>query len=99
MPLSGIRRLHQSSGDFIASYSINGNAVIWLDYASPQEIGLQIQQYESLISKLQTYDVLKVTLNANPDALRVKDSIHDKEARRETAEERNEKRFEKLSSA
>jgi hypothetical protein len=96
LPLSCIERLNQSSGDFIASYSIEGNAVIWLDYTDPRKIRLQIQEFESLLSKLQTYDVVKITLNANPETLRAHDARNE-EGKRETTEERNEKRLEKLS--
>jgi len=96
LPLTCIECFQQTSGDFIASYSIQGNAIIWLDYASPRELRVQVQEFESLLAKLQTYDVVKITLNANPDTLRARDSIN-KEGKRETTEERNTKRLQKLS--
>jgi hypothetical protein len=96
LPLKCIKRRHESSGEFIASYSVKGPAVIWLDYTSPKEIRLQVQEYESLISRLQMNDVVKITLNANPEALRAR-TIVDEAGKRETTEERNVKRLQKLS--
>jgi len=97
LPLRCIERRNEKSGDFIASYSIEGQAVIWLDYASPREIRIQVEEFESLIAKLQTHDILKITVNANPETLRARDSIDDS-GRRETAGVRNEKRLAKLSA-
>lgn len=58
-----------SSGNFIDSYSIDGNAIIWLDYASPKLLGDQVREFSSLITKLRSYDILKITINANPVCL------------------------------
>lgn len=96
LPLSCIKCTHQTSADFVASYSVKGNAVIWLDYASPKDVRIQVQEFESLLSKLLTYDVVKITLNANPDTLRRHDAV-DENGKRETVEERNRKRLKKLS--
>lgn len=96
LPLSCIKCTHQSSGQFIGSYSIKGNAAIWLDYASASEHRIQIQEFESLLPKLQTYDVVKITLNTNPEVLRSRDSMN-AQGKRETEEERNIKRLEELN--
>lgn len=96
LPLKCIKRLHQKSGDFIASYSVNGPATIWLDYASASDTRIQVEEFESLISKLQTYDIVKITLNANPETLVPQDS-KDENDKRETSDIRNSKRLQILS--
>jgi hypothetical protein len=58
-----------ASGEFIDSYEGNKNSIIWLDYAEPGMLGEQITEYETLLSKLIEYDVVKITLNANPICL------------------------------
>ncbi|MDH7577159.1 MAG: hypothetical protein QHH75_04865 [Bacillota bacterium] len=58
-----------SSGDFITNFVSDMNYIIWLDYSSPKEIGQQINEIRELLPKLREYDVLKVTLNANPYTL------------------------------
>ena len=82
LPLRCITRRHEKSGDFIASYSIKGPAMIWLDYASPRELRVQVEEYEALISRLQLHDIVKITLNANPDTLVSRDSV-DENGKRE----------------
>ncbi len=42
--------------------------IIWLDYASPQRRE-QLVEFETLLSKLQEKDILKITINANPGTL------------------------------
>jgi hypothetical protein len=96
LPLRCITRRHEKSGDFIASYPVKGPAMIWLDYANPRELRVQIEEYEALISKLQLHDIVKITLNASPDTLRGHDSIDENE-KRETKDVRNAKRLKKLT--
>ena len=96
LPLRCITRRHEKSGDFIASYPIRGSAMIWLDYANPRQLRVQIEEYEALISKLQLHDIIRITLNASPDTLRGRDSVDEKE-KRETADVRNAKRLKKLT--
>lgn len=43
--------------------------IIWLDYTKPSEIGEQLREASAVLTKLQRGDVLRITLNANPDAL------------------------------
>lgn len=64
-----IKCIPLTSGEFIDTYDIDGNALIWLDYASPKYLGDQIREYHTVITKLRAFDVLKITLNANPVSL------------------------------
>lgn len=68
-PMSCVSLLQQSSGDFIATYRVEGQSIIWLDYASPKDLRVQIQEVQALLPKLGVGDVVKITVNANPDSL------------------------------
>jgi len=75
-PLGFIECRCQSSGDFILDFDrlLAGAAglriIVWLDYAVANERGTQLQEYQELVSKLAPGDVVKVTLNANPQSIR-----------------------------
>lgn len=68
-PLSCINLCNNTSGQFISSYFPDGNSIVWLDYADPRQIGVQIREFQALLPKLGNYDVVKITLNANPNTL------------------------------
>lgn len=68
-PLSCIRFVNKSSGDFIESESFDDPSIVWLDYTDPASIGEQLKEINYLVSKLGNGDILKVTLNSNPSAL------------------------------
>ncbi|MBE2167740.1 MULTISPECIES: O-methyltransferase [unclassified Cobetia] len=69
LPFGCIDCKNQTAEDFIDSFSIEGNVIFWLDYASSKKIGAQLQEFRQLLSKLQEGDVVKITLNANIDTL------------------------------
>lgn len=68
-PLGCIELKYTTSGEYIAEYDIGTSTIIWLDYAKPKDIGIQIRELQALLPQLNEYDVVKITLNANPDAL------------------------------
>lgn len=69
-PFSSLHLVNSSTGDYITN-STFGDApcVVWLDYASPKQLLSQLNEFNSLVSKLKLYDVVKITLNANVSAL------------------------------
>ena len=69
LPLGFIDCRKVSSGEFIDTYDIEGNAIIWLDYANPKQLGDQTREFSSLLRKMREWDVLRITLNANPETL------------------------------
>jgi hypothetical protein len=71
-PLSCVRLVKDTAGQFIDRYSFNRPTIMWLDYASPKNIGTQLSEVEGLVGKLDKYDLIKVTLNASLDSLRAK---------------------------
>ncbi len=90
IPLGCINCRHVTSGDFVDSYSADGNAIIWLDYASPKGLREQLQELQTLLPKLLSRDIVKITLNANPDTL------YATAGGKVRAEEARQKRLEKL---
>ncbi len=43
--------------------------IFWLDFVSPGELGMQLANYSTLINLLNAGDIIRITLNANPDSL------------------------------
>ena len=95
LPLSCIQCLRSSSGDFIDSYAIDNNAIIWLDYASARDTRVQFSEFQALLPKLRRYDIVKITLNANPETLRASKYCDDA-GKPETTEVLRKKRFAEL---
>lgn len=77
-PYSFIDCRLQSSADFVTEFdqlaSDEGDVrfIVWMDYTAANERQQQLQEYRDLISKLATGDVVKITLNANPESVRDK---------------------------
>ncbi len=67
-PYACIQRLNQSSNDFIDNYSREEKTIIWLDYTEPSKLRSQVEEFQKIILKLDTHDVIKITLNAHPSA-------------------------------
>lgn len=43
--------------------------IFWLDFVSPSELGMQLADYATLLNLLNPNDIVRITLNANPDSL------------------------------
>lgn len=61
----------QTSGDFLTNYTFKKRTshIVWLDYTEPTQINEQLNEVQSLCSKLNPYDIVKVTLNAHSETL------------------------------
>jgi hypothetical protein len=69
-PYSCIELVNKTSTDFISSFfPSNEHVIIWLDYTSPSEIATQFSDIGFLLPNLNKYDILRITLNANPKTL------------------------------
>tara|TARA_R110002095_G_scaffold4257_1_gene11509 strand:+ start:2194 stop:3204 length:1011 start_codon:yes stop_codon:yes gene_type:complete len=74
-PYGFIKCLNETSGEFITNFDAfagehdNKRFIIWLDYADANGRHEQLQEYQSLITKLTEGDVIKITLNANYQSL------------------------------
>lgn len=43
--------------------------IFWLDFVTPNELGMQLADYVTLLKLLNANDIVRITLNANPDSL------------------------------
>lgn len=43
--------------------------IFWLDFVAPSELGTQLSDYSTLLNLLNPEDIVRITLNANPDSL------------------------------
>lgn len=62
---------------------LQARKVIWLDYTSPCSLADQLNEFESLLRKVAVHDIIRITLNANNDALKysVKEGADQEEIR------------------
>lgn len=70
-PFGCIDARHMSCGDFIkrAEDFLEGCSIVWLDYEKANERRKQIAQFEQLLGKLYAKDIVRITLNADPQTL------------------------------
>jgi hypothetical protein len=68
-PLKCINLINQSSKDYIIDYEEGKHSIIWLDYASPRDLGQQISEFQQLLNKMMEFDIIKITLNSSPNSL------------------------------
>jgi hypothetical protein len=97
VPYGCVECTNKTSQQFITDYTEilddfgQPNVLIWLDYASPDQIREQLTECETLIAKLKHLDMLKLTVNANPSSI---DGVNDLEG--EAAEQRRIRRLQVL---
>lgn len=75
-PYGCIECLKKTSGEFIDEFNAivstfpdTSHVLIWLDYMEVKKLRTQLNEIRALVPKLQRYDLLKVTLNVNPETL------------------------------
>lgn len=69
-PFKCIKVVQQFTSDYIANMDPGNNShIFWLDYSKPDEIGTQFDDFCRLICTLNEYDIIRITLNANPSSL------------------------------
>lgn len=73
-PISCVSLRHESSDQFILNHEFNEPSIVWFDYATP-DIGEQLIETQRLVEKLDSGDVFKITVNANPQTLGTKASV------------------------
>lgn len=78
-PIKGIDFFSGRASDFLPKFFPDDPCVVWLDYASPKQIQLQLADLQTLLRKLAPGDVFKITLNANPDTLGAQDESNPNE--------------------
>ena len=66
---------NDSTGDFVHDFDAFANSyseekfIIWFDYADANTRREQVIEYETLLSQLKDGDLIKITMNANPNTL------------------------------
>lgn len=68
-PSTFVKLENLASGDFIRTHEFLRPTIMWLDFTAPKQLYSQLAEFQSLIGKLDLFDVAKLTLNANPSAL------------------------------
>lgn len=69
-PVNFIKLHHCDSTTFFRNVlNTEKPSVVWLDYTAPSELGAQIAEFIDVALRLSEFDILKITLNANPSAL------------------------------
>lgn len=71
-PASCIKCLETTSGNLISDFETiceTDNAIIWLDYTSPSELGEQLTEFGGLIGKMASGSIVKITINAAGNSL------------------------------
>jgi hypothetical protein len=90
-PISCVELIPELSGDFLRHHEFLDPSVVWFDYTMPKSLGLQLAEIELLTRKSNPGDIIRVTLNASPEALGKPDSAADtdlKEYRLSVAQDR-----------
>ena len=67
-PYSCISCKKSSTNEYINQLNPSSPSIIWLDYTKTNW-STQFQECHTLLSKLNVFDVIKISLNANPDSL------------------------------
>jgi len=83
-PISCVSLRHESSDDFIVNHDFNEPSIVWFDYATP-DIGAQLIETQRLVEKLVHGDIFKITVNANPQSLGLKNGVPIHQHRAEVA--------------
>ena len=70
-PYNCIEIRNEGSTEYLSSLSLTDTShnIFWLDYTDPKSIGTQLADYSILLGKLNTKDIVRITLNANPSTL------------------------------
>lgn len=68
-PFQCITAENKSTRVFIDDFTSNQESVVWLDYTNTAWRA-QFEECHTLIQKLGPYDILKITVNANPDCVK-----------------------------
>jgi len=68
-PYQCITVLHTKSSDYIAQVFLEQPCIFWLDYTAPRDFGEQFSDFCTIISKMNSGDIIRITLNAEPSSL------------------------------
>lgn len=75
-PYEFIQCLHKNSKEFVDEFAFfssqfeeDQNFIVWLDYTNPKDWLPQMEEYGRLLSQMSVWDIARITVNANAQAL------------------------------
>lgn len=70
-PYNCIDILNTGSTDYLSDLMLEDEThnIFWLDFVTPGELGVQLADYATLLNLLNPFDIVRITLNANPNSL------------------------------
>ncbi|MBT7956418.1 MAG: hypothetical protein HN731_14600 [Rhodospirillaceae bacterium] len=75
LPYSFVRSEHKSSKEFVddfesvvGEYPVNSRCIVWLDYTNTKR-SKQLGELQHLVSKLNPFDIVRITLNADLETI------------------------------
>ena len=70
-PYNCIEIKNVGSTDYLSDLILDDDDhnIFWLDFVAPSELGEQLSDYATLLPRLNPNDVVRITLNAQPDSL------------------------------
>lgn len=83
----------QAAGRDDCEFGSSSDVIVWLDYTDPSKISEQIREFETLLDRLKPGDIVRITVNASPQAL---GKSVDAEGKHLPAQEVRAKRLQKL---
>lgn len=71
LPYNCIEIKNTDSTEYLSTLSLEDDShnIFWLDYVKPDELGIQLADYATLLNLLNPKDIVRITLNANPGGL------------------------------
>lgn len=103
-PIEECNCLHMTADSLISnfdsvlagcSFANPSGVIVWLDYTNPRQIGQQIREFETLLDKLRVGDLVRVTVNAQPNSYTDAPSTGEAPI---LVEEKKKKQFQNLKS-
>lgn len=97
LPYSCIECKNMNSANYIDTNDFSDKPyIIWLDYADAKKRPHQLLEIESILKRLKPYDILKITMNANPETLFNKDFTYDQKSKKDVRITNDQKAVERL---
>lgn len=71
LPYGCINVKNVGSTEYLSDLLLEDNEhnIFWLDFVSPAELGTQLADYATLLNLLNPNDIVRISLNANPESL------------------------------
>jgi hypothetical protein len=68
-PHTNVKCKLQSSNDFVNRFASRNRAIVWLDYTKPRERATQIAEFQTLLRRVASQSIIRITLNASAATL------------------------------